>query len=376
MIQRSIALIKEICKEWPCRGHKRGHMCETTRPLYVMGALPRGDRVQQSCGPPVQLTDDVLLIILNYVKQSGLTFKQFFKYRRVSQQWSRVVEELSNAEIPRRVVLKFVRLERCDRWKGLVAWSKKEPTYKLYVEDTRLSRRCKTKDRHLMKISDLRYFPKFFSARFSFNGVDLEEESDTDHVIHALYDLLVAYPEDLQVWMPPFKSGALRSFRRIMRCSAASAVTKFLHLTLNDTSFQEVFCKCLPSYSTLQIGSSFHPGDCLNALERLSSCSEHLRSISIEFIAEYPGVPLASMLGRFLQALTTHGKAMTIGFKISKDSLQKLCEFPFGEKTYSSDHLHQWLIPDLQFLLYEGNLWCPLVLIGSPDTLSTTDEPL
>uniref|UniRef100_A0A1I7Y0A2 F-box domain-containing protein n=1 Tax=Steinernema glaseri TaxID=37863 RepID=A0A1I7Y0A2_9BILA len=57
-----------------------------------MGAL-------QSRRPRIQLSDDVLVIILNYVKHSGLTDSQFYKYRSVCRQWRKVIEHLSSPQL-------------------------------------------------------------------------------------------------------------------------------------------------------------------------------------------------------------------------------------------------------------------------------------
>uniref|UniRef100_A0A1I7YM27 Glucosamine_iso domain-containing protein n=2 Tax=Steinernema glaseri TaxID=37863 RepID=A0A1I7YM27_9BILA len=307
-----------------------------------------------SRGRRVQLSDDVLLIILNYVKQSGITDNQFFKYRGVSRQWRRVVEHLIT---PRCVQLKLVRWVSIHCWKDR---SEYPPVYNFYVEVENRKKPKKYPADSIKKIRNLRYFPSVFPVDFNFNCLNLEEPTEADNVIDALHNFLISNPKELRIFMAHFRSCDILSFNKIFSCSAVSLITMLLGIRLNDESFQRVFCRSLPHFSKLQtlsesIESSFYPDDSLRAVERLSSSNRHLKDISMWFAAptpraEFPVFLEHSALAQCLKALTNHGKRMNLAIGISGQRLRELCsEF----ETINSPSLaksYRWVTPENHLL--------------------------
>uniref|UniRef100_A0A1I7YLY7 F-box domain-containing protein n=1 Tax=Steinernema glaseri TaxID=37863 RepID=A0A1I7YLY7_9BILA len=263
----------------------------------------------QSRAPRVQLCDDVLLIILNHLKESGLTVGQFYKYRGVSRQWKRVVEHLCTSQ---RLYLRLEQYQPC------VCFIPKPKSYKgLYVDVCYWG----TLKKRFVPISELKYLPSIFSIQFSIwnNCDDMDDKIFADEINKALYNILLASPTDVKY---DFIYGCgLELFKRVLRCSTASTVTS-LSVVLKDAAFQGIFCKCLASFTSLKeihvrINSSVQPNDSLHAIERLSSFNRNLNRIRISFEARH-----RPSLLQFLQALTTHGKTMTLDLWISnKDFL-------------------------------------------------------
>uniref|UniRef100_A0A1I7XZ97 F-box domain-containing protein n=1 Tax=Steinernema glaseri TaxID=37863 RepID=A0A1I7XZ97_9BILA len=309
-------------------------------PFEEMGAL-------LSRGPRVQLNDDVLVLILAYVKQSGLNDGQFYKYRGVCQQWRKVVEHLSR---PRCIRLCLVPLPARD---GSISTATTINVLEvLYYSD----RKKPKQPPRQMKISDLRYFPRAFPVSLVFYGNNLHKRTLADSITDVLHNILVAGPKQLELHVP--YSCDLVSFRKILRCSAVSMVTN-LSVWLQDVIFQEIFCKCLPSFSRLQvvnisIENTFYPYDCLVALERLSAKNLHLKQIRLSFGCPSIGAQFVHVhcIAEFLQALTTHGKPMTVSLWTSALTVRELYAFPFGKNTTSmtSDLQRRWITADQQVL--------------------------
>uniref|UniRef100_A0A1I7ZT53 F-box domain-containing protein n=1 Tax=Steinernema glaseri TaxID=37863 RepID=A0A1I7ZT53_9BILA len=263
----------------------------------------------QSRRPRVQLNDDVLLTILSYVKDSGVTFIQFYKCRGVCRQWRRVVEHLCSPQV--------IVLNLCA----------------------------------------LRHFPSIFSVLFSicFNADDLDQESATDQVVEALLNLLAANPRCIEINMPRTCNTA--SMNRILRCSAVSLVSE-LCVTIADDKSLAILNSCLPDFFRLQeiwlcAFSSVYMDDCLRALVAHSSKNGSLSTITLEFMAQwndahFPKLIDSSALALFVQALATHGKKMILSLRMREEHVHELFAFPFGRRVESKSN--EWITPDKQVM--------------------------